>query len=131
MLMDPGIERLHDDLIDLKARIIELEKQISQKQQQYENKSDKIIDLKNDLDNYQNKIAEANLKNKQAMEMLDEINETFLFSEHSALKETLAQNQPFDFNYTKQRLKEETKKTQDVMNKYRDYYQILSKIKDI
>lgn len=131
MLMDPGIERLHDDLIDLKARIIELEKQISQKQQQYENKSDKIIDLKNDLDNYQNKIAEANLKNKQAMEMLDEINETFLFSEHSALKETLAQNQPFDFNYTKQRLKEEAKKTQDIMNKYRDYYQILSKIKDI
>ena len=124
VLMDPSIQSLHNEVLDLKKRIHDLTQHLLQRQQQYDNKDEKTIDLKNDIENYQNQIFELQKNQKNTMKSLEEIYDTFPFSEHSALKVSLSQNQNFDFQYTKQRLKEEFQETQNLIN---DYYQYENK----
>ena len=123
ILIDPQIERLHDELMNLKDSINELENQINQKENQYEIKDNKITDLRNDIEIYINNIYQKQSKYQRLMQSLDEIYEVFPFSEHSALKETLAKEEPFDFDYTKRCLKEELRKTHDIISMYQQYDQ--------
>lgn len=123
ILIDPQIERLHDELMNLKENIKELEEQINQKQNQCENKENKMIDLKNDIDIYEDHIYQSQKKYQNVIKSLDDICEDFPFSEHSVLKETLSKEESFDFDYTKHCLKEELKKTQEIETFYHQYDQ--------
>lgn len=128
VLMDPSIQSLHNEVLDLKKCIQDLTQHIIQRQQQYNSKDEKTIDLKNDIENYQNQIFESQRNQKNMMKSLENIYDAFPFSEHSALKVALSQNQDFDFRYTKQRLKEELKETQNLIN---DYYRYENKQQQI
>lgn len=131
LLTDPHMERLHEELMTLKKHIQELHQQISYKQNQCETKEDRIIDLKNDIENYENKIYQAQKDNLQAFRLLEDIYESFPFSEHSALKEALSQHQDFEFEYTKRRLKEEHRQTQNVLSLFDHYDQQLLQVQHI
>lgn len=123
ILIDPHIERLHDELMNLKENIQELETQINQKQNQYDIKDNKMIDLQNDIETYKNNIYQSQKEYQKSMTILDDIYIDFPFSEHSALKETLSHHESFDFDYTKRCLKEELRKTQDIISFYHQYDQ--------
>ncbi len=131
ILIDPQIEKLHDELIALKENISELETQINQKKDQYEIKDNKMIDLKNDIEVYENDIYQSQNRYKKVMQSLDEIYNDFPFSEHSVLKETLEKKEVFDFDYTKHCLKEELRKTKDIISLYHQYDQKQAQVQQL
>lgn len=131
VLIDPSIERLHDEFMSLKDDIQDLEKQVTNKQEQYEIKDNKVIDLKNDIEKYENQVYQLQREHQKTMNSLDEIYQEFPFSEHSVLKETLHKGESFEFDYTKRCLKEESKKTQEIISLYQQYDQMLVHIQNI
>lgn len=123
VLIDPNMERLHEELLTLKQHIQDEQTQVSHKQNQYDNKKDQIVDLKNNIDDLQNQIYDNEKTIKASFNLLDETYASFPFSEHIALKQALLNHQPFEFEYTKKCLKEEKKKTEKVLSLFQLYQQ--------
>jgi uncharacterized protein (TIGR02680 family) len=131
ILMDPKMERLHEELMDLKQQVNDLQQSISVKENQKEIKENRVIDLNKDIEKYDNNIYKHEKIIQQSLSSLNEIYTTFPFSEHIALKEALENHQEFQFDYTKKRIKEEKNNTTQLLSLYNTYEQQLLIIKNI
>lgn len=130
-LINPNIENMHSELINLKDQNKTISIQITQKEDQHENKSNKVIDLQNQIEKYQNEMYQLEKEFNQITNTLNRIIEDFPFSEHSVLKEALDNNEKIDFEYTKKCLKQEKNNTQNIINLFNQYDSIQEQIKDI
>lgn len=130
-LINPNIENMHSELVNLKDQNKTISIQITQKEDQHENKSNKVIDLQNQIEKYQNEMYQLEKEFNQITNTLNRIIEDFPFSEHSVIKEALDNNEKIDFEYTKKCLKQEKNNTQNIINLFNQYDSIQEQIKDI
>ncbi|WP_302999306.1 TIGR02680 family protein [Thomasclavelia spiroformis] len=130
-LINPNIENMHSELVNLKDQNKTISIQITQKEDQHENKANKVIDLQNQIEKYQNEMYQLEKEFNQITNTLNRIIEDFPFSEHSVIKEALDNNEKIDFEYTKKCLKQEKNNTQNIINLFNQYDSIQEQIKDI
>lgn len=130
-LINPNIENMHDELVNLKNQNQLFSNQINQKEEQHENKTNKVIDLQNEIEKYQNEIYQLEKEYNNITNTLNHIVEDFPFSEHSVIKEALNNNEAIDFEYTKNCLKQEKNKTQNIINLFNQHDSIYRQIQSI
>lgn len=130
-LLNPQMEKIHQESLEMKERVQTLSLQIKQKKEQVEIKEHKYIDLKNDIEKYENRRDHAQQQANEEVKCLDAIYETFPFSEHIAFKETWKHDNDFEWSYTKQRLKEENKQVEALFTLYHQYDRYLEQISDL
>lgn len=131
VLIDPNIENLHEELVSLKQQIKETTVLIEQKENLLEIKDNKLIDLENEISKYQDQSYQLEKNYERIVEQLEIIAQDFPFSEHSALKQALANHESFEFDYTKRRLKEELKSTQVILELFNQSKLLEEQIKNL
>jgi len=120
-LMTQDLEKLHEESMSLAKETADYIRQISKKSEAADQKENRIMDTKKNLQVHQDDYDSHEKQARQSMNELDLIYENYPLSEHAALKETVNKKEAFSFAHTKKYLKDQLQKINAAISEWQKY----------
>lgn len=128
-LQNSDVQKWLHDLERLEKQIANMRVELDKKIQSYDKKEDIVQTAKNKIAEYDSKMTKFERTCRGAFEEMSYLNESLALSEHIALEVCLKEQQHnFDFNYTRQVLKQALSKIDEALKAWQNYDRQLERV---